>query len=146
MTAWASQRALLQGIAEFECPDAILHEADLAQELPALAARAGLRAPPWAPAPEPHEAALAAIYDARIEAAVRSIYARDYARFGFEKAGCAWQFEVSGPSLGALDLTPWTFTEQERLAPWMHECFDQTPYRRAVAFNEAVWAVRRNLV
>jgi predicted N-acetyltransferase YhbS len=66
-----------------------------------------------------------------------------YARFGFEKAGCAWQFEVSGPSLGALDLTPWTFTEQERLAPWMHECFEQKPYRRAVAFNEAVWAVRR---
>lgn len=81
--AWASQRALLQGIAEFECPDAILRETDLAHELPALAERAGLTPLPWAPAPEPHEAALDAIYDARIEAAVRAIYARDYARFGF---------------------------------------------------------------
>jgi len=81
--AWASQRMLLQGIAEFECPDAILREDELGQALPRLAAHAGREAPPWTDASDPHEDALVAIYDADIEAAVRAVHARDYARFGF---------------------------------------------------------------
>lgn len=81
--AWASQRTLLQGIAEFECPDAILREAELGDMLPDLAARVGREAPNWPADTDPHEAALAAIHDTEIETAIRAVYARDYARFGF---------------------------------------------------------------
>lgn len=82
--AWASQGALLQGIAGFDSPDAVLREADLARDLPWIAAQAGCKAPRWAGGSDPWQAALAAIYDAEIERAARAVYGRDYSRFGFE--------------------------------------------------------------
>ena len=72
---WASQGAVLQGVARFAPPDHVLREDSLATELPILGA-----APPPAPEPMP---ALAAFHDDAIEAAVRKVHARDYAAFGF---------------------------------------------------------------
>ncbi|MCZ4261254.1 nodulation protein NodH [Limimaricola sp. G21655-S1] len=82
--AWASQSALLQGAASVESPDAVLRETELARDLPWIAAQLGREAPPWRPAQGPQEAALVAIYDAEVERAIRTVYARDYDRFGFE--------------------------------------------------------------
>ena len=72
---WASQGAILQGVARFAPPDHVLREDSLATDLPILGA-----APPPAPEPMP---ALKAFHDDAIEAAVRKVHARDYAAFGF---------------------------------------------------------------
>jgi LPS sulfotransferase NodH len=75
---WASQTAVLQGMAGVMLPDAILREADLAGGLAELARRVGIRPPP--PPPTPEDAIGA---DPEIAAAVRQVYARDYVMFGF---------------------------------------------------------------
>ncbi|MGR3463904.1 nodulation protein NodH [Limimaricola sp.] len=81
--AWASQSALLQGVAGVDSPDAVLREADLARDLPWIAGQLGRAAPDWVPETGPRQDALAVIHDAQLEQAVRAVYARDYERFGF---------------------------------------------------------------
>lgn len=80
-SAWASQVAVVQGIAGFAAPEAILHEAELPEELGHLARRIGINAPDLDP---PDDApVLAEIYSDDIEAAARAAYQRDYMMFGF---------------------------------------------------------------
>ena len=77
---WASQTAVLQGFAQFQGPDHVLREDRLAEGLAYLAAEVGVACPAVQPSDMP---ALAAIYDADVEAAARDAYARDYMGFGF---------------------------------------------------------------
>lgn len=80
---WAPQCHALRGMAALAPPDMLIREADMARDLPALAARHG-RAD--APRPQRDDAgarALATIHDAEIEAAARAIYGRDYDLLGF---------------------------------------------------------------
>ena len=80
--SWASQLALLQGIAQFAPPDMIIREDDLVRDLPVLARQVGQQdVPAIGSTAHPHEARLAAIYDAELEALSRAAYARDYASF-----------------------------------------------------------------
>jgi LPS sulfotransferase NodH len=82
--AWASQLTLLQGMAQFALPDAILREDDLARDLPMLAAQIGREGAPQ-PQMMPHRYQdwLTAICDTQIEQAARDAYPRDYEIFGF---------------------------------------------------------------
>lgn len=82
--AWASQLTLLQGIAQFGLPDAILREETLAQDLPALAVQVGKDAQSIGDTKHGMQWRLDAIYDEAIETAAREAYARDYLTFGFE--------------------------------------------------------------
>ncbi|MEL6642818.1 MAG: nodulation protein NodH [Pseudomonadota bacterium] len=90
--AWASQSRLIQGMADFALPDAVLREDDLETELPHIARKFGLLAagPASAPVARPH--ALSAIYDDTLEAACRAAYQKDYMMFGFG----TWQAQASG--------------------------------------------------
>ncbi|WP_322893268.1 MULTISPECIES: nodulation protein NodH [unclassified Yoonia] len=82
--AWASQLTLLQGMAQFALPDAVLREEDLARDLPGLAAQVGRQTSPMPQVtPHRHQPWLTAIYDPMIEAAACDAYARDYDSFGF---------------------------------------------------------------
>lgn len=77
---WASQTAVLQGFAQFQSPEHVLREAQLADGLFFLAAQVGATCPPLA-LDDNHM--MVAIYDATIEAATRDAYARDYLGLGF---------------------------------------------------------------
>ena len=77
---WASQTAVLQGIAQFQGPDHVLREDRLAEGLAYLAAEMGVQCPPIEQTQMP---ALLTIYDTEVEAATRDAYARDYIGFGF---------------------------------------------------------------
>jgi hypothetical protein len=77
---WASQSAVLQGFAQFQSPDHVLHEDRLAEGLAYLARDRGVKCPS---AKTPAMPDLAAIYDAEVEAATRDAYTRDYMAFGF---------------------------------------------------------------
>jgi hypothetical protein len=81
--SWATQAAVLQGMAQFVLPDVILREDDLATALPALAEATGAEATAWEPVEEPWRHRLASFHDAEVEAAVRQAYQRDYVLFGF---------------------------------------------------------------
>lgn len=79
--AWATQSANLEGYAQAQLPDLVLREEELAEELPRLARRLGVSAPPaFHPEPPPD---LAGMVDAETVALCRKAYARDYERFGF---------------------------------------------------------------
>lgn len=81
---WATQGALVEGMAQVGAPDLILRENEMGPWLGALARQVGYAkppAPPKAPAQLPFE--LAAIYDDEIEQMTRAIYLRDYMLFGF---------------------------------------------------------------
>jgi hypothetical protein len=84
---WASQTAVLQGMAGFILPDLILREEELVNGLPALARSQGRdgvefdMALPQGPFP------LADIHDAEIEALIAEIYRTDFLNFGF----AAWE-------------------------------------------------------
>jgi len=82
--SWASQSALLQGMAEFKVPDVVLRESDMRNQLALLASQFGkkqmLRVPDET---DPLAGRLAKVYDAEIEAAARAAYVRDYEAFGF---------------------------------------------------------------
>jgi hypothetical protein len=81
---WASQSAVLQGMAQLRLPDLILREDEMIPQLAALARQVGYpgaAAPPKVAPDRPF--ALADIYDAEIEAQVADIYQRDYMMFGF---------------------------------------------------------------
>jgi hypothetical protein len=81
--AWATQAALLQGMAQFVLPDLILREGEAATILPAVAASVGADAAAWQPQADAWPHPLHSIYDAEVETAVRTAYQRDYAMFGF---------------------------------------------------------------
>lgn len=82
--AWASQAALLAGVAGLAPPDMILREADLERDLPHLAASIGRPdAPPAPRSTDPHAGRLAGIVDDEVEALARAAFARDYLAFGF---------------------------------------------------------------
>ena len=81
---WATQAAVIEGMAQFGPPDVILREEDMRAGLAALARQVGYAEPPMPPEPaEDRPFALADIHDADIERLVRDIYQRDYMLFGF---------------------------------------------------------------
>jgi hypothetical protein len=82
---WASQGAVLRGMAQVVLPDRILREETMAEGLAALAAEIGHAAPPppAAEAPGAGPVSLAAIVDDEIERLAREAYGRDCEEFGF---------------------------------------------------------------
>jgi len=82
---WASQAQIISGFADLGAPDLILREDELAEDLPWLARKLGRMAPgDVPPVPDDRPIALADIYDEKLEALCRAVYARDYLTFGFE--------------------------------------------------------------
>lgn len=82
--AWASQYALLQGMAEVGQPDMIAREDRLEDDLAILCAQIGRTTMPEVPqATDPHAARLARIVDAELHRLGRAAYDRDYTGFGF---------------------------------------------------------------
>lgn len=82
--SWASQHVLLQGMAQFALPDAILREDDLGRDLPLLAGQIGVvNCPAFQSGSDPKNDLLTAIYDTELEGAAQAAYARDYTVFGF---------------------------------------------------------------
>ena len=82
--SWASQFTLLQGVAQYAVPDAVLREDDLHKDLPHLAAQVGLAdCPAWSGGAHAQHDRLLRIYDSRIEHAARDAYTRDYRTYGF---------------------------------------------------------------
>lgn len=80
---WATQTAILQGMAGFVLPDRILREEELIDELPALAEAQG-RGRAEFDMPLPQELfPLSEIHDAEIEALVFDTYRKDFLNFGF---------------------------------------------------------------
>ncbi len=83
--SWASQHVLLEGMAQFALPDAILREDDLHRDLPQLAGQIGVTGcPAYQGGYHAKHDFLTAVYDAQIEEAAKAAYARDYVIFGFE--------------------------------------------------------------
>lgn len=81
---WATQSAVLQGMAQICMPDLILREAEMVSQLAALAKQVGYPGAAAPPEPAPDRPfALDDIYDAAIETLVADIYQRDYMMFGF---------------------------------------------------------------
>lgn len=83
--AWATQTAILQGVANFTLPHRLVAEDDMVDQLPQLAAEVGVDAP--LPEIEPSVAIfpLKSIYDGKIEQACIDVYRRDYLTFGFPR-------------------------------------------------------------
>ncbi|SHJ00617.1 nodulation protein NodH [Wenxinia saemankumensis] len=81
--AWASQAAVLQGMADFGVPDAVLREDELARDLPWLAGTVGRPAPDWTPPDRAERRLLAQIHDEEVEEAGQAALGRDYLAFGF---------------------------------------------------------------
>ncbi len=82
--SWASQAALLQGMAEFKVPDFVIREHDMRNQLALLASQFGKSQMPKVPEEtDPLAGRLAKIYDAEIEQAALDAYGRDYDTFGF---------------------------------------------------------------
>ena len=79
--SWASQSEVINGFAEFSVPDYIFREDELVHELPRLP---GAKKSTLAEAADDSPFALAEIYDADVEAAVRAAYQKDYMIFGFK--------------------------------------------------------------
>ncbi len=81
---WATQAAVLEGLAQFRAPDMIVREDEMHSYLPALARQVGYAKPPRPPrAPADAPIPLNDIYDDEIETLVAEIYQRDYVMFGF---------------------------------------------------------------
>lgn len=81
---WCSQSEILKGFAGVGQPDFILREEEMGEMLPLIAQRLGYANPPSPGVSKPDEPiALAQIYDTEIEEKVRTIYSRDYMKFGF---------------------------------------------------------------
>lgn len=84
--AWATQTAILQGIAQVMVPQAVIHEEQMKEALPALARDVGVEDVPdvvGEAIPGPHP--LKPIYDGKIEQALIDAYRRDYIGFGFPR-------------------------------------------------------------
>jgi len=84
--AWASQDAIVQGMAQFALPDIIMRAERLTDDLDQMARQLGKNAPPPATAPQ-ETVPLTQIYDAEIESAAKDAYQRDYMVFGYR----AWR-------------------------------------------------------
>ncbi|MEI4261705.1 sulfotransferase family 2 domain-containing protein [Roseovarius sp. D0-M9] len=83
---WATQTAVLQGMAQFSLPDVIIREDEMQLQLGALAKQVGRPgAAPIAPAEPAGPYALGEIYDDDIEALIADIYQRDYIMFGWDR-------------------------------------------------------------
>ncbi|HKL64609.1 MAG TPA: sulfotransferase family 2 domain-containing protein [Roseovarius sp.] len=83
---WATQAAVIEGMAQFGAPDAILREEEMAEGLAMLARQAGVAEVPQVPgaaAASTVPFALREIYDEEIERLARTVYQRDYVTFGF---------------------------------------------------------------
>lgn len=83
---WATQSAVLLGMAQFALPDQLVREEEMPLQLAGLAASAGLGAVAEVVrcrTPDNHPYALGQIYDDEIEARVAEVYQRDYMIFGF---------------------------------------------------------------
>ena len=81
---WASQVAVLQGMAQFGIPDMVIREDEMVGMMPFLARQVGYeKAARPALAPEDTPVPLSEIYDTEIEELVSEIYQRDYMMFGF---------------------------------------------------------------
>ncbi|MBF9042497.1 nodulation protein NodH [Rhodobacterales bacterium HKCCE4037] len=84
--AWATQTAILQGIAQVMIPQALVHEHQMKEVLPALAHEAGVEdAPEVVGEAMPGAYPLKSIYDGKIEQALIDTYRRDYIGFGFKR-------------------------------------------------------------
>ncbi len=83
--AWATQTAVLQGMAHVTLPDHILREEDLPTTLPDLAVAVGAAPQPFAAATDDAPFPLKAVYDGKIEKATMEAYRRDYLNFGFPR-------------------------------------------------------------
>lgn len=81
---FASQTALLQGMANFTLPDRILREEDLIAELPKLAAAQGRDGAEFDMALPEEPFPLAEIHDAEISSLIFDIYRKDFLNFGFQ--------------------------------------------------------------
>ncbi len=82
--AWASQLAVLQGMAQFGLPDMIMREDQLEKDLPFLCDQLGLTNAPSLPDGDDIVLSLLReIYDSNIEDAAQDAYPRDYLSFGF---------------------------------------------------------------
>lgn len=81
---FASQTALLQGMANFALPDRILREEDLIEDLPKLAASQGRGGVEFDMALPQEPFPLAEINDAEIESLIFDIYRKDFLNFGFQ--------------------------------------------------------------
>lgn len=81
--AWATQAQVIAGFSQVIHPDHILRESRLASGLALLAEEIGRKAPAITGAAPEVPFSLAEIHDDEIEAAVRAVYQRDYAQFGF---------------------------------------------------------------
>jgi LPS sulfotransferase NodH len=86
--AWATQSAILQGMASVAIPHRLIHENEMHTGLTDLARAVGVTDPP-PPVAEamPSPIALDAIYDPKIEKAAYDAYRRDYLNLGFQ----SWQ-------------------------------------------------------
>jgi LPS sulfotransferase NodH len=83
---WATQTAILQGMAQFSLPDVIIREDEMQLQLGALAKQMGRPgAAPIATAAADRPYALEDIYDDDIEALVADVYQRDYIMFGWDR-------------------------------------------------------------
>lgn len=80
--AWASQVALVGGLSAWP-PDLVLREERLGGELPALAARVGLRGSPALGPTDPHRDRLRAIHGPDLDALARAAVSKDYVAWGF---------------------------------------------------------------
>lgn len=84
--AWASQTAILQGMARVLLPQAVVLEDDMATALPGIARSVGADVVPEVEAePAPGPFALSEILDGRIEQRGIDIYRQDYLGFGFAR-------------------------------------------------------------
>lgn len=84
--AWATQSAVLQGLAGFQPPDMVMRAERLSEELRLIAGLVGREAPAL-PAEAAPAVPLVAIYDDDIEEAARAVYQRDYMGFGYRAWG-----------------------------------------------------------
>lgn len=80
---WATQSAILEGMAVLGVPDSVLRRDDMAAALPAIAASLGGTDPPPLPELAQPRYALEEIYDGETERLARAAYDRDYVNFGF---------------------------------------------------------------
>ncbi|MEM9843630.1 MAG: sulfotransferase family 2 domain-containing protein [Pseudomonadota bacterium] len=81
---WASQAAVLQGMARFGQPDLLVREDEMSAALPVLAKQIGYQNPPAVEVEDQETPfTLSDIYDEEIESRVKEVYQRDYMMFGF---------------------------------------------------------------
>jgi LPS sulfotransferase NodH len=84
--AWATQSAILQGMAQVTLPHHLIHEQDMPQALADLARAVGVKsAPPVRAEGIPTPIALDKIHDGKIEKATIEAYRRDYLNLGFQR-------------------------------------------------------------